>query len=143
MKPNFEAPAHTARDLVERNITLYLGPYAQFYKQWLSQHAIPEYNKIAETMVIAKSYDHYDEMTKNELLIHGTHTHLSSYVGPWEQAWATEYDHDQGRYKRNFGRGFYRGELLFGDNPMTGYLTNKKWRFNEVTLNWRIVSIIN
>ena len=49
-----------------------------------------------------------------------------------EQAWAIEYDEDQGKYKYNSGRGFYRGEKVVGKIPGGGYLTNKKWHLNEV-----------
>ena len=71
MKPNFELPAHTASDLVERNITIYVMPNADIWRQMLSQSDIPEYRKIAESMIITKSFGQYIEMTKNELLREG------------------------------------------------------------------------
>ena len=67
MKPNFESPIHTARDLVERDITLYLYPGSgQIYRQLLLQHHIPEYRKIGENMIITKTWDQYFSLTKNE-----------------------------------------------------------------------------
>ena len=132
MKPNFEPFVHTVRDLVGRDITLYMGPGAGFWIQWLSKSDIPEYRKIAETMIISKSYDEYDEMIKEELLSQGTHALMQSYMWPYVLVWATEYDHVQGRYKYNSGRGFYRGEKVVGKIPGGGYLTNKKWHLNEV-----------
>ena len=145
MKPNFEPHVHTARDLVERDITLYMVPYSQGWRQMLSHSDNPEYRKIAESMIITKSWTQYNAMTKNEMLSRGTHAMLVSYLDPYELAWATEVDDDQGvtivsteymtqkgEYKYNYGRGYYKGELLEGDNPNTGYLTNKKWHLNEV-----------
>ena len=134
MKPNFESPVHTARDLVERDITLYHIPGAQVWRQMLSQSDIPEYRKIAETMIITKSWEQVFKMTKNELLSQGTHALMVSYLSSSTLAWATEYDHDKGKYKRNSGRGYYRGERLSlpGVIPEAGYLTNKKWHLNEV-----------
>ena len=132
MKPNFESPVHTARDILERDITVYMGISDHIWKQWLSQSDIPEYRKIAETMIISKSYDEYDEMIKEELLSQGTHALMQSYMWPYVLVWATEYDHVQGRYKYNSGRGFYRGEKVVGKIPGGGYLTNKKWHLNEV-----------
>ena len=134
MKPNFESPVNNAKDLVERNITLYMNSNAQIWRQLLSQSDVLEYRKIAETMIITKSWDQYFEMTKNELLSQGTHAMMRSYL--WSNAlrWGTEYDQDQDKYKRNSGRGYYRGEkvMLGGRIPEIGYLTNKKWRLNEV-----------
>ena len=134
MKPNFEPHVHTASDLVERDITLYLWPGAQLLRQLLSQFDNPEYRKIEENMFITKSLTQFYAMTKNELLIGGTHAMMRSSLFPDELAWATEYDHDQGRYKRNSGRGFYRGErvVLGGLLREAGWLTHKKWHLNEV-----------
>ena len=147
MKPNFEPFVHTARDLVERDITLYENPFGQIWRQLLSQSDIPEYREIAESMIITKSYDQFDAMTKNEMLSRGTHAMMPSYLFPYELAWATEVDDDQGvtivsteyvtqkgEYKYNYGRGYYRGEMvvLTGYTGLAGYLTNKKWHLNEV-----------
>ena len=73
MKPNFESPVNTAKDMVERNITLYRGPGSQLWRQMLSQSKIPEYRKIAESMIITESWEQFNAMTKNEMLSKGTH----------------------------------------------------------------------
>ena len=134
MKPNFEPFVHTAGDLVERDITLYEVPGGQIWRQMLSQSDIPEYRKIAETAIITKSYDQFDEMTRNEMLSQGTHAKMVASMDPIELAWGTEYDHEMGRYKYNSGRGYYRGEMLVGEMgyPVAGYLTHKNWHFNQV-----------
>ena len=146
MKPNFETSVQTARDLVERDITLYMKPgTGQIYKQLLSQHHIPEYRKIGENMIITKSFDQHYALTKNEMLSRGTHAMMVSYLLPQELAWATKVDDDRGvtivsteymtqkgEFKYNYGRGYYRGEMVVGKIPGGGYLTNKKWHLNEV-----------
>ena len=145
MKPNFEPFVHTARDLVERGIILYEVPGGEIWRQMLSQSDIPEYRKIAESMIITKSWDQFNAMTKNEMLSRGTHAQIASHLGPYELALATEVDPDQGvtivsteymtqkgEYKYNYGRGYYRGEMVAGKIPGGGYLTNKKWHLNEV-----------
>ena len=147
MKPNFESHVHTARDLVERGIILYMWPGSQIWRQMLSQSDNLEYRKIAESMIITKSWDQFDAMTKNEMLSRGTHAWMGASMSPYELAWATEVDDDQGvtivsteymtqkgEYKYNHGRGYYRGEMvmLAGRIPGGGYLTNKKWHLNEV-----------
>ena len=145
MKPNFEPSVDTARDLLERDITLYMRPSSQFWKQWLSQHYIPEYRKIGENMIFTKDSYQYYVMTKNEMLNRGTHATMRSYLPPDQLDWATEVDDDQGvtivsteyvtqkgKYKNNYGRGYYRGDKVVGKIPGGGYLTNKKWHLNEV-----------
>ena len=151
MKPNFEPHVHTARDLVERDITLYMNPGAQIWRQMLSQSDIPEYRKIAESMIITKSYYQFDALTKNEMLSRGTHAKMEPYLAPYELAWAREVDDDKGvtivsteymtqkgEYKYNHGRGYYRGEMVVGKIPGGGYLTNKKWHLNEVYICYLI-----
>ena len=134
LKPNFESPVHTAKDILERGITLYMRPGAQIWRQLLSQSDNPEYMKIAESMIITKSWEQYNIMTRNEMLSRGTHAMIVSYLDPYMLDWATEYDQDQGRHVYNSGRGYYRGEMLVltGVIPETGYLTHKKWHLNEV-----------
>ena len=68
MRPNFEPFVHTARDLVKRDITLYVAPGAQIWRQWLLDSDIPEYRKIGENMIITNSNEQYNAMIKNELL---------------------------------------------------------------------------
>ena len=145
MKPNFESPVRDAKDLVERNITLYDRPNGHMWKQLLSQSDILEYRKIAETMIITKSWDHFEEMTKNEMLSQGTHARMSPYIQIRRLRMAKEIDPDQGvtiisteyvtqkgEYKYNHGRGYYRGEKVVLDSKIGGFLTNKKWHLNEV-----------
>ena len=95
-RPNFEPPVHTARDLVERNITLYMWPGSQIWEQWLSQSDIPEYRKLAESIIITESYSQYDALIKNEMLSRGTHAMMRSYLDPYQLNWATEVEPDQG-----------------------------------------------
>ena len=147
MKPNFESHVHTARDLVERGIILYMWPGSQIWRQMLSQSDNLEYRKIAESMIITKSWDQFDAMTKNEMLSRGTHAYMTSYLSPSYLDWAKEVDDDQGvtivsteymtqkgEYKYNYGRGYYRGERVVGKIPGGGYLTHKQWHLNEVYL---------
>ena len=138
MKPHFESPVHTASDLVERNITLYMSSGSQLMRQLLTQSDIPEYRKIAETIFFSNNINQFDIITRNELLSRGTHAQLKSAMSPLgELGMATEYDHDQGKYKYNSGRGYHRGErvVLAGLIPSGGYLSNKKWHLNEVQNN--------
>ena len=80
MKPNFEPPVHTLRQILNRNITLYMWPGTYAWKVHFSQSDIPELREIAKTMIITKSWDEFDNLTKHGLLSSGTHTQLTSYM---------------------------------------------------------------
>ena len=120
LRPNFEEPLDTAKQLVEKNITLYNQPGAEIWKQFLLESSIPEYIKLGETYLIADDLDHYDNITEHDVIGAGTHAHgPASYLEP--------YHLDMGRWHRS-------KEKLVGNNPFAGYLTNKKWNLNEVKL---------
>ena len=134
MKANFESPVHTARDLVERDITLFMGPGNQIWKQMLLQSDFPEYRIIGENMIILNSWDHFYAMTKNEMLVRGTHAMMRPSLTSQYLVWAKYMRIEKGEYKYeyNHGRGYYRGEKVGGMIPEGGYLTHKKWHLNEV-----------
>ena len=109
------------------------------------QSDIPEYRKIAESLIIPADDSNYHAMTRNELLTQRTHAVIKSYMIPGELRLTTQYNPYRENYKYNRGRGYYRivllyriwyyrGERLNGTLPISGYLTNKKWHLNEVKL---------
>ena len=126
MEPKFEEPLDTAKQLVEKNITLYNGPGTELWKQFLLESSIPEYNILGENYIIADDWDNYYYMTEHDALGAGTHALMVSSLDPWELAY--------GENKEiNSGRGWYRSkEKVAGKYPYGGYLTNKKWHLNEV-----------
>ena len=65
MRPNFEDPLDTAKQLVEKNITLYFEPEGEIWKQFLLESSIPEYNKLGENMIIADDEDHFDYIIRH------------------------------------------------------------------------------
>ena len=119
LRPNFEEPLDTAKQLVDKNITLYNIPGSEIWKQFLLDSPILEYNKLGETMIIADDWDHFDNITEHDVMGAGTHAYITGYLIPSELA--------MGRWHRS-------KEKLAGDHPYGGYLTNKKWHLNEVML---------
>ena len=120
LRPNFEEPLDTAKQLVEKNITLYMIPGREIWKRFLLESSIPEYNILGETMIVADDYDQFDSIIEHDVIGAGTHAHgPASYLEP--------YHLDMGRWHRS-------KEKLVGNNPFAGYLTNKKWNLNEVKL---------
>ena len=117
LRPNFEEPLDTAKQLVEKNIALYNGPGAEIWKQFLQESSIPEYRKLGETFLIPDDYYHFKNISDHDVMGSGTHAWMTGFVGTYILAW--------GRWHRS-------KERVAGINPYAGYLTNKKWNLNEV-----------
>ena len=117
MRPNFEEPLDTAKQLVEQNITLYRPPGSYLWKQFLLESSIPEYNILGETMIIADDWDHYENIIKHDVIGAGTHAQMVGSLSSYELA---------------MGKWYRSKEKVSGHYPYSGYLTNKKWHLNEV-----------
>ena len=120
MRPNFEEPLDTAKQLVEKNITLYNVPGTEIWKQFLLESSIPEYNKLGEIFIIADNWGHFYNMTEHDVIGAGTHAWMG---GDLSNPWAL-----------SLGRWYRSKEKVSGIFPYGGYLTNKKWHLNEVIL---------
>ena len=116
MRPNFEEPLDTAKQLVEKNITLYDGPGFEIWKQFLLESPISEYNKLGEKYLLADDWDHFDNLYK---LVIGTGKYALMTMGVYEA-------------ETSLGRWYRSKEKLASTNPYSGYLTTKKWHLNEV-----------
>ena len=77
-KPNFESPVHNPTDILENDLRVYMAPGSEIWRQWLKQSDIPEYRKIAESMIIPADDSNYHAMTRNELLTQRTHMAFTS-----------------------------------------------------------------
>ena len=117
LKPNFEEPLDTAKQLVDKNITLYNQPWGDIWKQFLLESPIPEYNILGGTYIIADDWDHFDNISKHDVIGAGTHAQMVDYL--------TLHELSLGNWHRS-------EEKLAGTYPYGGYLTNKKWHLNEV-----------
>ena len=65
----------------------------------------------------------YEEVIKFDLLRKGRHVIMKSYLTQHELSWGEQFNQLMG-WHRSEGR-------VFGVNPYRGYLTNKKWIYNE------------
>ena len=126
MKPNFEPPVHTLRQILDKNITLFMGPNARGWNDTFAKSDIPELREIAETLIITKSWREFDNLTKHGLFSNGTHTSLLPYWPLKYHRWGREFNHD---------RGFYKGEREKSIPQYSGYFTSKNWHLNEELYN--------
>ena len=95
MRPRFEDPIDTAKDMVHNNITLFMHEYEYpINKQFLLKLDIPEFTFIAENMVSVKDWDEYDYHVEHH--IHGSGTHafmagnldyINLQIAPMEKWW--------------------------------------------------------
>ena len=128
MRPNFEDPLDTAKQLVDKNITLYYTPYGQIWKQFLLKSSVSEYNILGENLIIPNDWDHFYNITEHDVIGAGTHAQMVASLSPRELAIGENEE-------INSGRGWYRSkEKVAGKYPYAGYLTNKKWHMNEVII---------
>ena len=123
MRPNFDSPVHSLAEILERNMSLIMFPGSYGFKTFFEQASNPELRKIAETMIITKSWDDYHYLTKHGLLRNGTHAFMRAEIQNRHRVWGREF---------NYGRGFYRGEREDSINPYSGYFSNRTWALNEV-----------
>ena len=125
MRPNFEEPLDTAKQLVEQDITLYDGPNAIMWKYFLLESSLPEFKKLGENFIVSEDWDHYFNLTAHNVMGAGTHAIMMAYINPYDLEYSEEYD--------ILGRGWYRSkERIAGKYPFSGFLANKKWHLNEV-----------
>ena len=124
LSPNFEDSLDTAKQLDEKNITIYFGPGSELNKQWLLESSLPEYNILGENAIVADDWDHWIWITVHDVMGAGTHAQMTHHVDWFELAFGEKYHPE--------GRGWYRSKEKLLKNPYGGYLTNKKWHLNEV-----------
>ena len=120
MRPRFEDPIDTAKDMMDNNITLFeLGYYYPSLKKALLNLDIPEYTFIAENMVSVKDWDEYDYYVEHYIHGSGTHAVMGGSLGndvlkiaPMEKWW--------------------KSSEIFPENSYSSYLSGRNWIMNEV-----------
>ena len=126
-RPRFEDPIDSAKDALEKNITVFeLQYYYEGYKADMLSINSSEWTAIANNMVSVKNWEEFDYYTKH--YIHGNRTETSggthAFMGPYlfSQHLAIA---PADKWWRSFDK-------QPGQNPYAGYLTDKKWIHNEV-----------
>merc|ERR1719270_2410998 len=62
LRPNFEEPLDTAKQLVENDITIYMGPFASGWRELMQESNITEYMILGENLVYAEDNDQFYEI---------------------------------------------------------------------------------
>ena len=116
LTPSYEEPVEIAADLIKRDITPFMSPGSEMYKQLFAASSDPIYQEISRRLVIAKDYDEYEEMVPQVLS-----TGLFAGLGtePWTEP-------------ENYKDWYRSSETIAGDYPYQVHLTNKKWPLKKV-----------
>ena len=117
LRANFDDPVDTAQDIVDRNLTLFMGPNSVMWKQWLATHDNPLYRKISETMFLTKDQD---SMTRHGIMRDNTHVLMGDQPSP---------------HRKSLGLWWRSKERVEGYRGFAGFLTRKKWKHYEVNYN--------
>ena len=119
---DFEDKMNTAQQLVENNITLYfLYDIGYFWKEELSASPDPWHNQLGVTAKVYINFRDFHSMTIDALR-DGTAAMMNYKLLPEQIRMGVEY---------NQGMGWHKSTEGVGNNPVKGYLTNKKWTLNE------------
>ena len=124
-KPRFEDPFDSARQLIENNITLINIHGGQFWRQFLANSPIPEYQTLEKSLKPTTSALGYSWKIRNEVIGKGTHAlmlHDLPTIGKKNKLWWSKSP-----------RKWWRGDLVLGNYPYGGYLSDKKWHLNEAS----------
>ena len=116
-KPRFEDPIDSVKQLIENNITYFEMPGGEYWVQFLANSPIPEYQTLSKSMMIAKDWEEFYHLVEHGIIGNGTHAIYSFGLNPRE---------------KSLGR-WWRGYLVLGDYPYSGYLSDKKWHLNEAS----------
>ena len=119
LRPSYEEPVETAADLIKRDITPFLQPGAEIYRQFFAASTDPNYQEIAKRLVIAKDYDEYVDMVRKV-----TSTGKYAEIGPEPAQWVVPEEEYKNWYKSS--------EAIRGFNPYVGHFSNKKWPLKKV-----------
>ena len=101
IRPNFEKPVETVKDLVERGIRVAELPGAQYWQQLYLSSPNEYYQKMGASMYFCKTYDEYDNLTV-DMLANGEWGIIASFM--------TEYDLAEARKLHPQGRGYWEAK---------------------------------
>ena len=119
LRPSYEEPVETAKDVINRDITPFYLPGGEIWKQFFAASPDSNYQEISRRFVLAKDWDEYDDMVRKV-----TSTGMYASIGTIPDGWAVPEE----EYKE-----WYRStERISGYFPYQVHLSNKKWPLKKV-----------
>ena len=103
---------------VKIRLSFLVRPGGLFWVQFLANSPVQEYNTLSKSLTIAKDWDEFKNFIEYGIIGNGTHALKRYGLGTWE---------------KSLGR-WWRGDLVLGNYPYGGYLSDKKWYLNEAVV---------
>ena len=119
LKPSFEEPVETAADLIKRDITPFIQPWSEMFRQMFAASSDPNYQEISRRLIVAKDVDEYEDLL-SKVISTGLFADIRTLPPPWL---ITE---------EEFKYWYRSSETIPGDYPYSIHLTNKKWPLKKV-----------
>ena len=69
LKPRYEEPVETAKELIKRNITPIMGPQSENYKQFFAASPFDTYKMISQRLVFPKAKDCKDDFAESNCFV--------------------------------------------------------------------------
>ena len=120
LRPRYEEPVETTKDLIKRNIIPFYGPEAESMRQFFAKSSKTDYREISQRIVIPKNWDEHDNMVCKV-----TSTGMYANLGPVRYPWSVPCTQEDKDYYRST-------ETIEGLNPYGVHLSNKKWPLKKV-----------
>ena len=118
MMPSYEEPVETAKDVVKRDITPFLTPGSEIWRQFFAASPDPIYQEISRRLVITKNWAEYEEMV-SKVSLTGLFAEMGTYP-PWPVK------------EQEFNEWYRSSETIGGTFPYQVHLSNKKWPLKKV-----------
>ena len=117
LKQRFEDPIDSVKQIIENNITYFEMPGGEYWVKFLANSPIPEYQTLSKSMMITKDWDEFEHLIEHGVIGKGTYVRMDYSLSSWE---------------KSLGR-WWKGNLVQGDYPYAGYLSDKMWHLNEAS----------
>ena len=125
LKPSYEDPVDTPKDLIDRDITPFFGPGREIYRQFFRTSPDPYIQKIAEKLKIAKDWEEYDKLV-SDVTATGRFAEISGVPARPNRPWLVP--------EQEFKNWYRSSEIVGGIIPYGAHITNKKWPLQKVIL---------
>ena len=117
LRPRYEEPVETAADLIKRDITPFVWPGGELFKQLFAASSDPNYQEISRRLVISKDWDDFVDLVSK---VTSTGLYAEIATSPWVNS-AEEL------------KNWYRSSEPIGEfSQYAGHLSNKKWPIKKV-----------
>ena len=123
LKPSYEEPVNTPKDLIDRDITPYMGPKREIYRQFFANSPDPDLQEISRKLYISKDWEDYDQKVKDVILT-GKYAEIGGVPGRPFREWLVP--------EKDLKDWYRSSERVGGVIPFAAHLTNKKWPLKEV-----------